>query len=61
MIEVNAWLFWGICAMAAVGFLQAVAAVAMKEKTEDWTKAAHKPPGEAPDGFAWALVRIDKV
>jgi hypothetical protein len=60
MIEVNAWLFWGICAMAAIGFLQAVASIAMKPETKDWTKPTHAPPGEAPEGFAWALVRIKR-
>lgn len=59
MVEINAWLFWGICAMAAVGFVQAVANIAMKDEETDWKKSTHRPPGEAPTGFAWVLVRVE--
>ncbi len=57
MIEVDAWLFWGLCAMAAVGVLQAVLTLMQREPQRHWAADAHNPPGAAPPGFRWVLVR----
>lgn len=63
MIEINELTFWGLCGMAGIGFLQAAAHVFSKneEKPEDWTKPKDSPPGEAPEGFRWVLVRDEDI
>ncbi len=61
MIEVNEWLFWGICAMAAIGVAQAVLTLFSKEPEQHWTAGAASPPGEAPAGFRWVLVREENL
>lgn len=57
MIEINALTFWGLCAMAAVGVLQAAATLLQREEKTDWTRSKYAPPGEAPEGFRWVLVK----
>lgn len=57
MIEVNEVLFWGVCAMAAIGFVQSAVVLFRKEEKPDWTKSEFKAPGEAPEGFVWVLMK----
>ncbi|PLC06010.1 hypothetical protein CY658_02875 [Variovorax sp. RO1] len=52
-MTVNPLLFWAICAMAAIGFLQAVATVLKREPPSN--SLFEKPV--APDGFEWVLMR----
>lgn len=61
-MTVDPWIFWGLCAMAGIGFLQAAATVFTRddEKEEDWTKTKFSPPGEAPEGFIWALIKSEE-
>lgn len=51
-ITVPALLFWSICAMAVVGFVQAVVTLARKPPES----ASPFARSEAPAGFVWALI-----
>lgn len=57
MIEVNEALFWGVCAMAAIGFVQSALMLFKHEEKPDWRTPQFTPPGEAPEGFTWVLVK----
>ncbi|MDP3887121.1 hypothetical protein [Hydrogenophaga sp.] len=59
-MTVDPWIFWGLCAMAAIGTLQAIGHLLTPEEKSDWTKPKHSPPGEAPEGFRWVLIPNDK-
>lgn len=51
-------LFWGIVAMAVLGFISAVWHVLRGDKQPDahWAANAPQPPGAAPAGFMWVLM-----
>lgn len=51
-ITVNALLFWGICTMAVIGFVQAVFIVFRREPDRESPFAR----ADAPPGYVWALV-----
>ncbi|MFS2101962.1 hypothetical protein ACCC97_23665 [Variovorax sp. Varisp85] len=51
-MTVNPLLFWSICAMAVIGFAQALATVF---KREPETGSLFEKP-IAPEGFVWVLV-----
>jgi len=62
MIEVHAFTFWGITAMAVIGTLLALANLFVKDKAAEdkskkWYVPEHRPPGEAPPGYRWVLVK----
>ena len=57
MIEVHAFTFWGICAVAAIGLFKSAVEMLIKEPPKDWTQSTYKEPGEAPEGFRWVLVK----
>jgi len=52
-MTVNPLIFWGVCAMAVIGFVQAVATVL---KREPESASLYDKP-EAPEGFEWVLMR----
>ncbi len=52
-MTVNPLLFWAICAMAAIGFVQAVLTVLKREPPS--ASLFEKP--DAPEGFEWVLMR----
>ncbi len=56
-MTVNPLLFWAICAMAAIGFVQAVLTVLKREPPSN--SLFDKP--EAPEGFEWVLMRTDEA
>lgn len=47
--------------MAAIGVAQAVLTLFSKEPEQHWTAGAASPPGEAPAGFRWVLVREENL
>jgi hypothetical protein len=51
-MTVNPLLFWSICAMAVIGFVQALGTVL---KREPETSSLFDSP-VAPEGFVWVLV-----
>lgn len=59
VIEVSEPLFWGVCAMAAIGFVQSALMLFKHEEKPDWTKSEFAPPGNAPEGFVWVLMKKD--
>lgn len=53
MIEVNKFIFWAICSMAAIGVLQSVLMLFKPEQERDW----RVPQEPAPEGWRWKLVK----
>lgn len=56
-MTVNPLLFWAICAMAAIGFVQAVLTVLKREPPSN--SLFEKP--DAPEGFEWVLMRTGEA